>query len=76
MPPRRAPFVGAPVTVILLARRVPGTVEEIHDGGRRLTVLTEDGDLMTFTLSRGRAHFVAEGSGSTGARLTFEDEDH
>jgi hypothetical protein len=73
MPPRRAPFVGAPVTVILLARRVPGIVEEVHDEGRRLVVLTDDGAVMSFTLSRGRAHFVEEGSGSTGARLTFDE---
>jgi hypothetical protein len=73
MPPRRAPFVGAPVTVILLARRVPGVVEEVREEGRRLVVLTDDGELKTFVLSRGRGHFVEERSGSTGARLTFED---
>jgi hypothetical protein len=59
--------------VILLARRVPGVLEEVHEQGRRLIVLTEDGVLMTFTLSRGRGHFVEERSGSTGARLTFEE---
>jgi hypothetical protein len=60
------------VTVALLARRLKGTVEEVADDGRRLTVLTEDGDLMEFALSQATGYFTAGGTQS-GARLSFED---
>jgi hypothetical protein len=60
------------VTVALLSRRVHGTVEEVGDDGRRLTVLTEDGELMEFALSQAKGYFTGGGSQS-GARLSFED---
>jgi hypothetical protein len=72
---RKAPFVGAHVSVLFLARRVPGTVEEITAGGRRLVVLTEEGELTAFTLRKGSGYFVEEeGPDSSGARLRFEEE--
>jgi hypothetical protein len=58
--------------VALLARRVRGTVEEVADDGRRLTVLTEDGDLMEFALSHATGYFTGGGTQS-GARLSFDD---
>lgn len=73
MPIRRAPFVGAPVTVVFLARRVGGKVEEIDDGGRRLLVVTEDDELIAFTLRPASGHFVEENRASGGARLVFDE---
>lgn len=69
---RRQPRAGTNVTVALLGRRVRGTVEEVADGGRRLTVLTEEGDLMDFALSPATGYFTGGGSQS-GARLSFDD---
>jgi hypothetical protein len=69
---RRQPHVGTEVTVALLARRVGGVVETVEDDGRRLTVLTEDGELMTFGLSQATGTFTGGGSQS-GARLSFDD---
>jgi hypothetical protein len=69
---RRQPTVGTAVTVALLAGHVRGTVEEVTDGGRRLTVLTEDGDLMEFALSQATGYFTGGGTQS-GARLSFDD---
>ena len=60
------------MTVALLARRVKGSVEEIAPDGRRLTVLTEDGELMDFALSQATGYFTGGGSQS-GARLSFDD---
>jgi hypothetical protein len=56
--------------VAFLGARVPGVVEEIAEGGRRLRVVTEDGEAITFTLSRATGQFAAAGS-SHGARLLF-----
>jgi hypothetical protein len=71
-PRRRQPTVGTAVTVALLARRVRGSVEEVRDAGRRLTVLTEEGELMEFALSQATGYFTGGGSQS-GARLSFDD---
>jgi hypothetical protein len=60
------------VWVAQLGRRVRGTVEEVHEDGRRLTVLTEDGELMEFALSQATGYFTGGGTQS-GARLSFED---
>ena len=60
------------MTVAQLGRRVRGSVEEVHDEGRRLTVLTEDGELMEFALSQATGYFTGGGTQS-GARLSFED---
>jgi hypothetical protein len=69
---RRQPEVGTIVTVALLARRLKGTVEEVAPDGRRLTILTEDGELMEFALSHATGYFTRGGSQS-GARLSFDD---
>jgi hypothetical protein len=60
------------VTVALLSRRVRGTVEDVGEDGRRLTVLTDDGELMEFALSQATGTFTGGGSQS-GARLSFDD---
>jgi hypothetical protein len=70
---RRAPFVGAEVTVVFLARRVRGTVEELAEDGRRLVVATEDGERIRFGLSPATGSFLEEGRAVGGARLTFGD---
>jgi hypothetical protein len=69
---RRAPVVGAPVTVSFLAARVRGTVEEVLDEGRRVMVLTDEGELIEFALSPVTGIFVRDGN-QTGARLSFDD---
>jgi hypothetical protein len=73
VPLRRAPFVGGQVTVVFLARRVPGTIEELYDGGRGLLVVTEDGEALRFVLSPATGNFMEEGRAIGGARLVFED---
>jgi hypothetical protein len=60
------------VTVALLSRRVRGTVEEVGEDGRALTVLTDDGELMEFALSQATGYFTGGGTQS-GARLSFDD---
>jgi hypothetical protein len=74
MPPRRAPLVGAPVLIWFLARRVSGTIERVEEGGRRLVVATEEGEVMTFVLGRATGHFMQEGQAIGGARLTFLED--
>ena len=69
---RHQPTPGAAVTVALLSRRVRGVVEEVHDGARSFTVLTEEGELMEFQLNQARGIFTLGGSQS-GARLSFDD---
>jgi hypothetical protein len=69
---RRQPELGTSVTVGLLARRVNGTVEDVSADGRRLTVLTEDGELMEFALSQATGYFT-RGGNQSGARLSFDD---
>lgn len=72
MPLRRAPFVGAQVTVVFLARRVRGSVEEVADGGRRVVVVTEDGEAIEFALSPATGSFLEIGRSVGGARLLFD----
>ena len=74
MPIRRAPFVGAPVTVVFLGRRVSGKVEEVQDDGRRLLVVTEDDELLAFTLGPASGRFVEESRAAGGARLIFDEQ--
>jgi hypothetical protein len=73
MPVRRAPFVGAHVTVVFLARRVGGMVEEVFDEGRRVVVVTEDDEVITFVLSAATGNFMEEGKVVGGARLAWQD---
>jgi hypothetical protein len=70
---RRAPFVGARVTVVFLARRVGGTIEELADGGRRVVVATDDGERIGFALSPATGSFLEAGRAVGGARMMFGD---
>ncbi len=71
---RGVPHVGAEVTVIYLAATARGVVAEVEDDGRRLVVLTDDGDVLTFALARTTGRFVT--AGPELARLAFgHDED-
>jgi hypothetical protein len=72
-PRRRAPTIGARVTVAFLARRVGGSIEEIDADGRRLLVVTDEGEPIRFELSQATGSFVQEGP-TGGAKLAFEDE--
>lgn len=56
----------------LLARRVGGVVEEVRDGGRAITVLTEEGELMEFALNQATGRFTRGGTQS-GERLSFDE---
>ena len=60
------------MTVSFLAARVRGTVEEVLDEGRRVLVLTDEGELIDFALSPVTGIFVRDGH-QTGARLSFDD---
>lgn len=71
-PRRIAPAAGMSVTVSLLARNVRGVVEEVHEGGRRLVVLTEDGERQEYSLHRATGHFMRDGR-QAGARLSFDE---
>lgn len=64
------PHIGQPVVVLHLGARTPGIVQQIGDGGRRLEVLTEDGETLIFTLSRATGRFTSTGSGE---RLMFAE---
>jgi hypothetical protein len=64
--------VGARVSVAFLARRTSGTIEEIHDDGRLLVVVTDEGDLLRFVLSAATGSFAEEGP-IGGAKLAFTD---
>jgi hypothetical protein len=66
------PTAGARVTISFLGRQVGGLIDEVQDDGRRLLVATDDGERMTFALSRANGQFVHEGD-QTGARLSFDD---
>jgi hypothetical protein len=54
-----------------LAARVPAVVTHVSDDGRRVTVVTVDGETIEFTLRRSTGRFHAEGSGP---RLTLLPE--
>jgi hypothetical protein len=66
------PTVGARVTVAHLHARVGGAIEGIEDEGRTLTVATDDGERLTFRLSRATGQFVRDGD-QTAERLLFSD---
>jgi hypothetical protein len=72
MPVRRPPHIGQHVRVVFLGATVPGVIDEIDEQERRLLVLTEEGEEITFALSRATGQFIADGS-PTGARLVFHD---
>jgi hypothetical protein len=59
--------------VVFLAQQVRGIVEKVEDDGRRLLVITDDGESIRFSLSPATGAFVEEGRKVGGARLMFED---
>ena len=67
---RSMPYVGGQVRVSFLGAAVAGTVRSMSPDGRRLEVVTEDGETLWFALNRATATFTAEGE-QTGARLSF-----
>jgi hypothetical protein len=71
MQPRALPRVGAPVTVFFLAARVRGEVVAIDSDLRRLDVLTEEGEIIPFTLQRTTGRFHSDDH--AGARLYFDE---
>jgi hypothetical protein len=66
------PRVGGAVIVQFLGATVGGTVRHVLGDGRRLEVVTADGETLVFALNRATAMFTTEGA-LTGARLIFED---
>lgn len=69
---RRIPHVGDSVTVAFLAARLGGVVTHVDDSGRRVTVWTDDGEALSFALSRATGNFHKDGQQSA-ARLVFDD---
>ena len=68
---RVQPVPGGRVTVVYLAYRVGGTIEAVEEGGRELTVLTDDGEALRFALNHATGLFTQDGS-QAGARLLFD----
>jgi hypothetical protein len=75
MPLRAMPEVGGAAVVSFLGCAVYATVGSVSPDGRRLEIITEDGESLWFALNRATATFTAEGH-QTGARLTFPDTDY
>ncbi|HTU83973.1 MAG TPA: hypothetical protein VMF57_00290 [Solirubrobacteraceae bacterium] len=71
MPVRQMPYVGDRVIIVFLGTTISGVIDRVEEAGRRVDVLTEDGEPITFTLSRATGQFVAN-AGSGGARLLFD----
>ncbi len=73
---RLVPRVGLAVEVAFLGARVTGTIEEVGDEGRRVTVLTAEGELLAFGLSRVTGTFLSEDAHMRARLLPArEDED-
>ncbi len=69
---RAMPYPGRRVAVIYLGAVLEGTVKRVDDGGRSLTVVTDEGEQLDFQLDRATASFTLPG-GQTRARLRFLD---
>jgi hypothetical protein len=67
------PYVGRPVTLVYSGFADSGVVQRVEDGGRHLTVLTDDDHLVTFALNRATGRFTSVGP-EPSARLLFPDE--
>jgi hypothetical protein len=65
------PRVGVTVSIEYLGSTVRGTVETVEEDGRRVTVHTDDGGTVDFSLNRATATFTIDGT-QTGARLRFD----
>jgi hypothetical protein len=73
-PSRPLPRVGAPVRIKHFGGGAePGTVVAVEDGGSRLRVRGEDGELYEFVLSRASARFLSAGD-AHGPRLEIEKD--
>jgi hypothetical protein len=64
------PELGGSVLIDYLGSTVRGTVRDVAEDGRRLEVVTEDGETLSFELNRATAMFTA-GGGQTAPRLRF-----
>ena len=64
------PELGGSVLIDYLGSTVHGTVRDVAEDGRRLEVVTEDGETLSFELNRATAMFTA-GGGQTAPRLRF-----
>lgn len=69
---RPIPHLGDSVTVVFLGARLDGVVTHVDDSGRQLTVWTDDGEALSFVLSRATGNFHRDGQQSA-ARLVFDD---
>jgi hypothetical protein len=65
------PRVGLAVSIEYLGTTVRGVVEAVDEEGRRVTVHTEEGGTVHFSLNRATATFTVDGT-QTGARLRFD----
>jgi len=57
---------------VFLGARIGGVVTQVDDGGRRLLVWTDDGEALSFSLSRATGNFHKDGQQSA-PRLVFDD---
>ena len=70
---RAMPYVGRSVAVVYLAAVVDGVVLSVDGDGRRLRVLTVEGEELSFVLDPATAGFTVDG-GQTQTRLRFLEE--
>ena len=69
-PSRPLPAVGAPARIVHFGGGAErATVLAVHDGGRRLEVRDERGEVLEFVLSAATARFAAAGGVRHGPRL-------
>ncbi len=69
---RKVPQVGSHVTVAYLGSTHEAVVEEVHEDGRRVVVLSDDGEELTFVLTPLTGRYMADGA-QTGPHLLFTD---
>jgi hypothetical protein len=69
-PSRTVPRVDAAVTIVYLNGSTRGIVQQVDTDLRGLQVLTEEGEMLRFELSRVTGHFMS--GGQAGPRLLFE----
>jgi hypothetical protein len=73
MPVRRVPRVGERVAVAYLSVMAAGEVTGLDEGGRRIRVMTAEGEELVFVLNRATGRFHIDGD-PFGARLLFEPD--
>jgi hypothetical protein len=69
---RVMPYVGHLVAIVFLGEVVEGVIACVEDEGRRLTVLSEEGEELGFVLDRATGGFTLAG-GQTQAQLRFRE---